>query len=305
MSDIDILKKRLDLKIVYYGPSKSGKTQNLQVIAEKTPERNHGELTSVITQNNNATFRYMRLNFPLLKDIETTCKLFTIPGAHDEATCKLILHRVDGIVFVADSLAHRQEENRTSLDSLARYLQEYDLDIRTIPLVFQWNYRDAPDAVDLEILEDELNYLRRPSHEALAHQGVGVFPTLKSCITLAFEAIKKRCSNLYPELFSKDANTHSLVTETFSAPSNYDIKLEERTVSKEEWKQWLQIGKSLLKYKEKTGAVVSLDDENIRKIFEEENLFLSDFFQIGKSLENAYVHYREEHDLDLEYERIE
>lgn len=247
----------------------------------------------------------MRLKFPLLKNIETTCKLFTIPGAHDEATCKLILHRVDGIVFVADSRARRQDDNRASLALLEKYLSEYGLDIKTIPLVFQWNYRDAADAMDIEILEKELNYLQRPSHEALAHKGIGVFPTLKSCIALAFEAIKQRCSNLYPELFSKDANTHSLVAETFSAPSNYEKKLKEQTVSQEEWKQWLQIGKALLKYKEKTGAVISVDNENIRKIFEAEKVFLPNFFQVGKSLENAYAHYREQRDLDLEYERIE
>ncbi|BBM87815.1 GTP-binding protein [Candidatus Uabimicrobium amorphum] len=305
MSDIDILKKRLDLKIVYYGPTQSGKAQNLQIIAEKTPLKHHEPLTSVVTQNKNATFRYMRLNFPLLKDIETTCKLFTIPGAHDEATCKLILHRVDGIVFVADSRAHRQDENRTSLASLEKYLEEYGLDIKTIPLVFQWNHRDDSDAIPVDVLEKEMNHLQRPSHEAIAHQGIGVFPSLKSCITLAFESIKQRCSNLYPELFSKDAHTHSLVSETFSAPSNYDIKLGERTVSDEEWAQWLQVGKALLKYKEKTGKTISMDDQNIRKIFEEENVFLSDFFQVGKSLESAYEHYREEHDLDMEYERIE
>lgn len=181
MSFVNYHTKEVNCKIVYYGPGLGGKTTNIQYVYQKTSGDSKGKIISLNTENERTLFfDFLPLDLGKIRGFNTRFHLYTVPGqVFYEASRKLILRGVDGIVFVADSQVERMEANIESLESLAKNLEEQGYDIGKIPLVMQWNKRDLPNITPREDLEKELNRWKSPTFEACALKGEGVFETLK------------------------------------------------------------------------------------------------------------------------------
>lgn len=181
MSFVNYHTKEVNCKIVYYGPGLGGKTTNIQYVYQKTSGDAKGKIISLNTENERTLFfDFLPLDLGKIRGFNTRFHLYTVPGqVFYEASRKLILRGVDGIVFVADSQVERMEANIESLQSLVKNLEEQGYDVSKIPLVMQWNKRDLPNITPIEDLEKELNRWKSPSFEACALKGEGVFETLK------------------------------------------------------------------------------------------------------------------------------
>ena len=182
MVQINFARKSVNLKVVYYGPGMSGKTTNLEIIHQRAPEGNRGQLTSISTDGDRTLFfDYMPLDLGTVAGMRTAFQLYTVPGqVYYNATRKLVLQGVDGIIFVADSSASMIDQNLASLRDLEENLSEYGKSLATLPHVIQLNKRDLPDALPVEELARVLNSHAAPLFEAIANSGQGVFPTLKA-----------------------------------------------------------------------------------------------------------------------------
>lgn len=191
MVQINFAQKQVSAKIVYYGPGMSGKTTNLEVVHQKAPDQNKGELTSISTDGDRTLFfDFMPLDLGTVAGMRTSFQIYTVPGqVYYNSTRKLVLQGVDGVVFVADSSASMVQENLESLRNLEENLNEYGKSLATLPHVIQFNKRDLPDALPLEELNRLLNPYGAPCFEAVASSGHGVFPTLKSLAARVLEAI--------------------------------------------------------------------------------------------------------------------
>jgi len=185
--------REINAKIVYYGPGLSGKTTNLEKIYDSVPETNRGRMVSMKTQTDRTLFfDLLPLDLGDLQGMKTRLLLYTVPGqVYYNATRKLVLKGVDAVVFVADSAADKMAENRESYANLEMNLKAYGIDIKTIPLVLQYNKRDLPNAMPVEDLNRELNRLNVPFFEAQAANGVGVFETLRGVSKLLLAKISK------------------------------------------------------------------------------------------------------------------
>ena len=192
MVSINYAFKEISCKIVYYGPGLSGKTTNLQYVHKKIPANSKGELISLATDADRTLFfDFLPLNIGDIHGFSTKFQLYTVPGqVFYNATRKLVLRGVDGLVFVADYQRSKVEENIESLKNLEENLKEYGYDLDTLPVVFQYNKRDLPDITSLEEMEAQLNPKRLPSFESVAVKGEGVFDTLKCIIRLVLEKTK-------------------------------------------------------------------------------------------------------------------
>lgn len=181
MSFVNYHTKEINCKIVYYGPGLGGKTTNIQYIYQKTSSQNKGQMVTLNTENERTLFfDFLPLDLGEIRGFKTRFHLYTVPGqVFYEASRKLILRGVDGLVFVADSQVERMEANLESYQGLERNLAEQGYDISKVPLVMQWNKRDLPNIVPVEDLEFQLNKKKFPSFEAVATNGQGVFETLK------------------------------------------------------------------------------------------------------------------------------
>jgi signal recognition particle receptor subunit beta len=182
MVQINFAQKTVNVKIVYYGPGMSGKTTNLEVIHQRAPQGNRGDLTSISTDGDRTLFfDYMPLDLGTVAGMRTAFQLYTVPGqVYYNSTRKLVLQGVDGIIFVADSSAAMLNQNLESLRNLEENLNEYGKSLSTLPHVIQFNKRDLPDAMTIEELVRLMNPHRAPHFEAIANTGQGVFPTLKA-----------------------------------------------------------------------------------------------------------------------------
>ncbi|MGZ3787471.1 MAG: GTP-binding protein [Bacteriovorax sp.] len=192
MSFVNYVTKEVNCKIVYYGPGLGGKTTNIQYVYQKTSGDSKGNIISLNTENERTLFfDFLPLDLGEIRGFKTRFHLYTVPGqVFYEASRKLILRGVDGIIFVADSQVERMESNIESLKSLEKNLIEQGYDIEKVPLVMQWNKRDLPNTTSVKDLHDALNKWKVPEFEAMAVKGTGVFDTLKMISKLVLMNLK-------------------------------------------------------------------------------------------------------------------
>ena len=182
MSFINYSSREINCKIVYYGPGLCGKTTNLQHIYDNTNPEAKGRMISLETETERTLFfDFLPLSLGEIRGFKTRFHLYTVPGqVFYDASRKLILKGVDGIVFVADSQVERMDANLESLENLQDNLTTEGYDFDTIPKVIQYNKRDMATAVDINYLRRVLNPQNVPDFESIATSGEGVFPTLKT-----------------------------------------------------------------------------------------------------------------------------
>ncbi|MDH3623672.1 MAG: ADP-ribosylation factor-like protein [Myxococcales bacterium] len=193
MSFINYLSREINCKIVYYGPGLCGKTTNLQYIYNRTNPDAKGKMISLATETERTLFfDFLPLEIGEIRGFKTRFHLYTVPGqVFYDASRKLILKGVDGVVFVADSQMLRAEANIESMDNLRINLAEQGYNLDTLPYVVQYNKRDMPNISSVEELSQLLNPQRVPEFAAVATTGEGVFETLKSVAKLVLTELKR------------------------------------------------------------------------------------------------------------------
>ncbi len=211
MVQINFALKEVNCKVVYYGPGMSGKTTNLEIVHQKAPEENKGELTSISTDGDRTLFfDFMPLDLGTVAGMRTKFQLYTVPGqVYYNSTRKLVLQGVDGVIFIADSDPEKMRENLESYENLKENLAEYGKDIRELPHVIQYNKRDLPGALSVAEMDATLNKFGVPTFEAVAAEGRGVFPTLKTLAGMVLESIERMDSRKRPAVQAKPAAARS------------------------------------------------------------------------------------------------
>lgn len=194
MSFINYSTKEINCKIVYYGPGLCGKTTNLQYIYTKTAPEAKGKMISLATETERTLFfDFLPLSLGDIRGFKIRFHLYTVPGqVFYNASRKLILKGVDGIVFVADSQQERMDANIESFQNMIDNLKEQGLSLSRIPYVIQYNKRDLPNAAPLQEMKMELNKDSVPDFEAVATKGMGVFDTLRAVSKLVILELKKQ-----------------------------------------------------------------------------------------------------------------
>jgi len=193
MTFINYASREINCKIVYYGPGLCGKTTNLQHIFDSTAPQARGKLISLATETDRTLFfDFMPLELGTVRGFKTRFHLYTVPGqVFYDASRKLILKGVDGVVFVADSQEERMDANIESLYNLEENLQSQGYDLMKIPYVLQLNKRDLNNIVPAEDLASELQRKGEPVIEAVASTGQGVFDTLKAVAKQVLTELRK------------------------------------------------------------------------------------------------------------------
>src|SRR5271169_584277 len=193
MSFINYMAREINCKLVYYGPGLCGKTTNLQYIYERTNPDHKGKMISLATETERTLFfDFLPLSLGEIRGFKTRFHLYTVPGqVFYDASRKLILKGVDGVIFVADSQIERMEANFETMENLQEHLKEHNLNFGTIPYVLQLNKRDLPNAMPVPELTKQLQKKGEPVLEGVAIQGVGVFETLKELAKLVLAELKK------------------------------------------------------------------------------------------------------------------
>jgi mutual gliding-motility protein MglA len=191
VSLINYSSREINCKIVYYGPGLCGKTTNLQHIYSRVPQETRGKMISLATEMDRTLFfDFLPLELGQIRGFRTRFHLYTVPGqVYYNASRKLILKGVDGIVFVADSQIDRFDANVESLMNMHDNLSEHGLTNEKVPMVMQYNKRDLPRVVSVPDLEKELNPQQAPYFEAVALRGSGVFDTLKVACKLVLKTL--------------------------------------------------------------------------------------------------------------------
>jgi len=194
MTFINYAAREINCKIVYYGPGLGGKTTNLQHVYEKTSPGARGRLISLATDTDRTLFfDFLPLEVGEIRGFKARFHLYTVPGqVFYDASRKLILRGVDGVIFVADSQESRMEANAESIRNLDKNLKEQGYNIATIPYVLQFNKRDLPTAVTVDEMYRRLNIKGEPTFEAVATTGRGVFDTLKASARLVLTDLRKK-----------------------------------------------------------------------------------------------------------------
>ena len=193
MSFINYSSREINCKIVYYGPGLCGKTTNLQHIYARTNPTLKGKMISLATETERTLFfDFLPIALGEIRGFKTRFHLYTVPGqVFYDASRKLILKGVDGVVFTADSQIARMEANLESVDNLRLNLAEHGFDLDKIPYVIQYNKRDLPNISPVDELRQMLNTRGVPEFLAIASRGIGVFDTLKSIAKLVLLELKK------------------------------------------------------------------------------------------------------------------
>jgi signal recognition particle receptor subunit beta len=194
MTFINYAAKEINCKIVYYGPGLGGKTTNLQHIYNKTAPDRRGKMISLATEADRTLFfDFLPLDLGTIRGFTTRFHLYTVPGqVFYDASRKLILKGVDGVVFVADSQVDRMEANIESIRNLEDNLKDHGFDLKDIPYALQFNKRDLPTVMPVDEMYRMLNYKREPTFVGIAPQGVGVFDTLKSVAKQILVELRKK-----------------------------------------------------------------------------------------------------------------
>ena len=194
MTFINYAAREINCKIVYYGPGLCGKTTNLQWIYDKTNPQAKGKLISLATETDcTLFFDFLPLDLGTVRGFKTRFHLYTVPGqVFYDASRKLILKGVDGVVFVADSQEARMEANNESRFNLEKNLKEQGYELQSVPYVMQFNKRDLPTALPMDEMYRQLNFKGEPTFEAVAMSGTGVFDTLKAVAKLVLNELKKK-----------------------------------------------------------------------------------------------------------------
>lgn len=199
MAVFNFKKREIECKIVYYGPGRCGKTTNMEYIFKTFKKQVVGEMVSIDTEGDRTLFfDFLPIGLGKIKGFDIKVQVYTVPGqVQYRSTRKLVLKGVDGVIFVADSLAVRREKNMVSLKDLQHNLKEYGLNIFKIPLVMQHNKRDLAGQgfpiMSVEQMEKDLNrQLKVPSFPASAIIGQGVGATLKECLKLTLISFRQK-----------------------------------------------------------------------------------------------------------------
>ena len=198
MAFVNLKNKEIQVKIVYYGPGRGGKTTNLEYVYKKFRKRINTEMVTVKTHGDRTLFfDFLPFDIGMINGYEIKIQLYTVPGqVKYNATRRLVLRGVDGIVFVADAMAVRREKNILSLKNLQENLANYKKSIFKIPCVLQYNKLDLLEQgiplLSTDILDKDLNnQLKRPSFSASALKGTNVVETLKKIISMTVASIKR------------------------------------------------------------------------------------------------------------------
>jgi signal recognition particle receptor subunit beta len=193
VSLVNFTTREITCKIVYYGPGRSGKTTNLHYVYGRVPEARRGRMVSLATQTDRTLFfDFLPIDLGQISGFATRFQLYTVPGqVYYNATRRLVLQGADGVVFVGDSQARQLDENLESLQNLQSNLLEHGIDVRTVPVVMQYNKQDLPRELILTPaeLDDALNFRAVPSYPADALHGQGVFETLKAISELVLKKL--------------------------------------------------------------------------------------------------------------------
>jgi mutual gliding-motility protein MglA len=190
---INYVAREINCKIVYYGPGLGGKTTNLQYVYEMTSPENKGKMISLATETERTLFfDFLPIDLGQIRGFRTRFHLYTVPGqVFYDASRKLILKGVDGVVFVADSQAAREDANIESLANLRENLKEQGFDLSRIPYVLQLNKRDLPEVMTVEELTKLLQVKGEPVYEAVATKGIGVPESLKGVARQVLMELRK------------------------------------------------------------------------------------------------------------------
>jgi signal recognition particle receptor subunit beta len=195
VSLVNFTTREITCKIVYYGPGRSGKTTNLQYIYGRVPSDRRGRMVSLATQTDRTLFfDFLPLELGTISGFKTRFQLYTVPGqVYYNATRKLVLQGADGVVFVADSQARQLDENIESLQNLQINLLDNGMDVRDMPVVYQYNKQDLPPDLILSQreMDESLNFRGVPSFAADALSGEGVFETLKGIAGLVLHRLSE------------------------------------------------------------------------------------------------------------------
>ncbi len=196
MAFVNLKKKEIQAKVVYYGPGRGGKTTNLEYIYNKVKSRIKTEMVTIKTHGDRTLFfDFLPFNVGKIRGYDVKIQLYTVPGqVKYDATRRLVLRGVDGIVFVADSMAVRREKNILSLRNLQKNLATFRKSIFKIPIVLQYNKKDLAEQgiplLPLQTLEKDLNsQLKAPSFEASALTGMNVVPTMKKIVSMTMASL--------------------------------------------------------------------------------------------------------------------
>jgi small GTP-binding protein len=198
MAIINLKKREVECKIVYYGPGRCGKTTNLEYVFKNSRKLMTDEMLSIKTKGDvTIFFDFVPMEVGKIKGFDVRFQMYTVPGqVKYNSTRKLVLRGVDGVVFVADSLKIRHEKNLLSLKNLAKNLNAYGLNIMKMPLVMQWNKRDLVNQgmplMTIKEMEQAYNrQIKAPSFAGSAVTGMGVNDTLKACLIRTLRSLRK------------------------------------------------------------------------------------------------------------------
>lgn len=182
MPSVNFASREINCKVVYYGTGLGGKTTNLEYVYRRVNPEARGKMISLATETDRTLFfDFLPIDLGEVRGYRTRFHLYTVPGqVYYNASRKLILKGVDGIIFVADSQEERSEANIEAMDNLYENLESYGYDLSTIPFAIQYNKRDLSDLSSIEELRAQLNPDGVPDFEAVALEGKGVFETLQS-----------------------------------------------------------------------------------------------------------------------------
>ena len=191
MSMINYASREINCKVVYYGTGLGGKTTNLEYIYSRVSPDTKGKMISLATETERTLFfDFLPIDLGEIRGFKTRFHLYTVPGqVYYNASRKLILKGVDGIIFVADSQRERGEANIEAMHNLYENLESYGYDLQKLPFAIQYNKRDLANALPLDDLRAQINPMGVPDFEAVALEGKGVFETLKCVSKMVVKAL--------------------------------------------------------------------------------------------------------------------